>query len=153
MSSLELKIPPPLVAVVAALIMWGIFLVTPLLQIPTSIRVSVAISIALIGGCVSLAGVISFHRMKTTINPTKPGRASFLIIFGVFKITRNPMYAGIMLALIAWAIFLSSPWALLGPLAFVLYISRFQIAPEESALDALFGPEYAAYKARVRRWI
>tara|TARA_R110002074_G_scaffold31444_5_gene88305 strand:+ start:1010 stop:1285 length:276 start_codon:yes stop_codon:yes gene_type:complete len=91
--------------------------------------------------------------MKTTINPTKPGRASFLIIFGVFKITRNPMYAGIMLALIAWAIFLSSPWALLGPLAFVLYISRFQIAPEESALDALFGPEYAAYKARVRRWI
>ena len=89
MSSLELKIPPPLVAVVAALIMWGIFLVTPLLQIPTSIRVSVALSIALIGGCVSLAGVTSFHQMKTTINPTKPGGASFLVIFGVFKITRN----------------------------------------------------------------
>jgi len=63
------------------------------------------------------------------------------------------MYLGIMLALVAWAIFLSSPWALLGPLAFALYINRFQIAPEERALDVLFGSEYAAYKARVRRWI
>jgi protein-S-isoprenylcysteine O-methyltransferase Ste14 len=153
MSSLELKIPPLLVAVVSAFIMWGIFLVTPVLQTSAATRVVAAILIALIGGCVSLAGVISFRRMKTTINPTKPERASLLVICGVFKITRNPMYLGIMLALVAWAIFLSSPWALLGPLAFALYINRFQIAPEERALDVLFGSEYAAYKARVRRWI
>lgn len=153
MLSIELKIPPPAVAAVVALIMWGINLVTPSLQFPDTLRVVAAISIALFGGGVSLAGVISFRRMKTTINPTRPDKASMLVASGVFKVTRNPMYVGILLVLVAWAIFLSSPWALLGPLAFVLYITRFQIIPEERALDALFGAEYAAYKARVRRWI
>lgn len=153
MSSLELKIPPPMVAVTAAFIMWGISLVAPLLEVPAGPRVVVALLIAIIGGCVSLAGVISFRRMKTTINPTRPEKASLLVASGIFKITRNPMYVGIMLALIAWAVFLSSPWALLGTFAFALYINRFQIAPEERALHTLFGSEYAAYKARVRRWL
>lgn len=152
-SSLELKIPPALVAVVAALIMWGVYLVTPLIQIPAGIRVTAAASIAVIGGCVSLAGIISFRRMQTTINPTRPDKASLLVVSGVFKVTRNPMYVGILLALVAWALFLSSPWTLIGPLTFVLYITRFQIAPEERALDTLFGSDYTAYKARVRRWI
>lgn len=153
MSSLELKIPPPMVAVTAALIMWGVSLVTPLLEVPAATRVAVSLLIAIIGGCISLAGVISFRRMKTTINPTRPEKASLLVATGVFKITRNPMYVGILLALVAWSVFLSSPWALLGAFVFALYISRFQIAPEERALDALFGSEYAAYKVRVRRWI
>jgi len=55
--------------------------------------------------------------------------------------------------LLAWAIFLSSAWALVGPVAFVLYINRFQIKPEERALAAMFGTEYAEYKGRVRRWL
>jgi protein-S-isoprenylcysteine O-methyltransferase Ste14 len=63
------------------------------------------------------------------------------------------MYVGLSFALFAWAIFLSSAWALLGLLAFVLYIGRFQIAPEERALSKLFGSEYTAYQAKVRRWL
>jgi protein-S-isoprenylcysteine O-methyltransferase Ste14 len=55
--------------------------------------------------------------------------------------------------LIAWAAYLSSAWALLGPLGFVLYISRFQIAPEERVLSTLFGAEYTAYQSKVRRWL
>ena len=63
------------------------------------------------------------------------------------------MYVGLLFILVSWAVFLSSAWALLGPLAFYLYIARFQIAPEERVLSELFGDEYLAYKARVRRWL
>ncbi|MFP3977207.1 MULTISPECIES: methyltransferase family protein [Marinobacter] len=153
MSSLELRIPPPAVTAIVAFIMWGINVVTPSLQFHDTTRVVAAISVALLGGCISLVGVISFRRMKTTINPTRPEKASLLVASGVFKVTRNPMYVGMVLVLFGWAIFLSSPWALLGPIAFTLYITRFQIIPEERALDAIFGSEYTSYKARVRRWI
>jgi protein-S-isoprenylcysteine O-methyltransferase Ste14 len=63
------------------------------------------------------------------------------------------MYVGLACALIAWAVFLGSAWALLGPVAFVLYTGRFQIAPEERALEKLFGSEYSDYCAKVRRWL
>jgi protein-S-isoprenylcysteine O-methyltransferase Ste14 len=63
------------------------------------------------------------------------------------------MYLGLCFLLVAWAIFLACPWALLGVLAFVLYMTRFQIGPEERVLSALFGEEYVAYKSTVRRWL
>jgi protein-S-isoprenylcysteine O-methyltransferase Ste14 len=68
-------------------------------------------------------------------------------------VSRNPMYLGVLTVLIAWAVLLSSAWALLGPLAFVLYINRFQIAPEEQVLSDKFGADYSAYQSRVRRWL
>jgi protein-S-isoprenylcysteine O-methyltransferase Ste14 len=83
----------------------------------------------------------------------KPASASSLVSSGVYRITRNPMYVGVLLVLVAWATFLAAPLALPGPLAFVLYIGRFQIAPEEAVLGKLFGAEYAEYKAKVRRWL
>jgi protein-S-isoprenylcysteine O-methyltransferase Ste14 len=63
------------------------------------------------------------------------------------------MYLGLLLLLLAWAVFLSNPLALLLVPVFVLYITRFQINPEERALSSLFGGEYAAYRERVRRWL
>ena len=63
------------------------------------------------------------------------------------------MYLGMALALFAWAVYLSSIWSLLGPVLFALYITRFQIVPEERALDGLFGASFAAYTKRVRRWL
>jgi protein-S-isoprenylcysteine O-methyltransferase Ste14 len=153
MQALELKIPPPAVAVLIAGVMWGISLVAPLLGVPAVIRVVVAVTIALAGAGFSLAGVISFRRAKTTVNPMKPETTSALVCSGIYRVTRNPMYVGLLLVLVAWAAFLSTAWALLGPLAFVLYINRFQIAPEERVLSAMFGMDYAAYKSRVRRWL
>ena len=100
-----------------------------------------------------LLGLIAFLRMKTTINPLQPGKASALVTGGVYRITRNPMYVGMALLLTAWAVHLAALWPLLGPVFFVLYINRFQIAPEERVLKELFGEEYVAYTARVRRWL
>ena len=153
MKSLELKIPPPVVAALIAVAMWGISLIAPSLRIPTSTRVAMAIAIGLAGVGFSVAGVMSFRRARTTVNPMKPEAASSLVSSGIYRITRNPMYVGLSFVLVAWAAFLSSAWALLGPVAFVLFIDRFQIAPEERALSALFGGEYTAYRSRVRRWL
>ena len=150
---LEAKIPPPVIAVLMAGVMWGVSSVAPLLEMPASLRRAAALAIALSGGAVMLAGVISFRRAKTTVNPTRPEKTTSLVCSGIYRVTRNPMYLGLLFVLVAWAVFLSSGWALLGPLAFLLYIDRFQIAAEERALSALFGPTYAAYKSQVRRWL
>ena len=151
--SLELKIPPPALAFVIGLAMWGLSLGTTELEVPASIRVPCALAIAAMGAGIALAGVLSFRRAKTTINPTRPHKASALVCSGIYGLTRNPMYVGLLLVLVGWSVYLATPWALLGVVGFFVYIERFQIRPEERALDALFGPEFADYKARVRRWL
>ncbi len=151
--SIEAKIPPPVVAVAAAIIIWGISRLAPQMVMPSGVQWALSLAIVAAGVACSVAGVLSFRHARTTLNPTKPEEASSLIRTGIYRFTRNPMYLGLSLVLVAWAIFLSSAWALLGVAAFVLYMSRFQIAPEERALSKLFGSEYESYKARVRRWL
>jgi protein-S-isoprenylcysteine O-methyltransferase Ste14 len=153
MRSLEVMIPPPAVAALVALAMWGVSLVAPPLPMLAAVRLAASIALAVVGLVFSVAGVVSFRRARTTVNPTTPEAASSLVSSGIYRVTRNPMYVGLSFVLLAWAVFLSSAWALLGPLAFVLYIDRFQIAPEERALSKLFGSEYTAYRAKVRRWL
>ena len=116
-------------------------------------RIAVALAFAVLGVAFSISGAVAFRRARTTKNPMKPQAASSLVVTGIYKLTRNPMYLGLALVLLGWAVFLWSPWALLGPVVFVAYISRFQISPEERVLGTLFGGEYSAYKARVRRWL
>lgn len=153
MQTLELKIPPPVVALLLASAMWGITWVTPLIDISTFIRVAAAVTIALVGAGFDLAAVIAFLRRRTTINPMKPEKTSALVCSGVYKVTRNPMYVGLLFFLVAWAVYLASAWALLGPFAFVRYINRFQIAPEERVLLAKYGASYSVYTSSVRRWL
>ncbi|HSB48970.1 MAG TPA: isoprenylcysteine carboxylmethyltransferase family protein, partial [Burkholderiales bacterium] len=107
----------------------------------------------LMGGIFVIAGTISFALARTTINPMKPETTSSLVRSGVYGISRNPMYVGLLFVLAGWAAYLASAWALLGLVAFVPYMNRFQIAPEERALSALFGTEYTAYASKVRRWL
>jgi protein-S-isoprenylcysteine O-methyltransferase Ste14 len=150
--ALELKVPPPAVGLLIAAAMWGIAQIFPAtLAVPNPHFASAVIALA--GITFDIMGILSFHRAKTTINPLRPGRTSSLVSSGVYRITRNPMYVGMLFLLIAWAIFMSSPWALLGPLAFVLYMNRFQIGPEERVLEGLFGDDFANYRKKVRRWL
>jgi protein-S-isoprenylcysteine O-methyltransferase Ste14 len=153
MQALELRIPPPIVALIVAAIMWGISVVTPSIEMPSLIRITTAIAIALTGVATAISGVIAFRHAKTTVNPLKPETTSAIVTSGVYRFTRNPMYVGLASVLLAWAVFVSSVWALLGPLVFVLYMNRFQIMPEERVLSRTFGNAYVAYQARVRRWL
>jgi len=119
--------------------MWALSLVPPFIEVSTVIRTGVALAIGSVGVVFSTAGVIRFRQAKTTVNPTKPHAASALVTSGIYKFTRNPMYLGLLFVVIGWAAFLFSLWALVGPVAFALYITRFQIQPEERVLGGLFG--------------
>lgn len=70
-----------------------------------------------------------------------------------FRVSRNPMYLSLLLLLVAYAVRLDSPVPWLGPIAFVGYVNRFQIGPEERALQAKFGEACLRYRARTRRWL
>jgi len=111
------------------------------------------VGFVLAGALTCLAGVASFRRARTTVNPMKPDSTAALVVAGIYNYSRNPMCLGFLLILLGWALFLSNGLALLLLPAFVLYMNRFQIRPEERVLAALFAHDYAAYHARVRRWL
>ena len=150
--ALETRIPPPVVALVALLLMWSL---AAWLPGPTSPgwRMPAALALVAIGAAFDVAGLWAFHRARTTVNPMKPQATAHLVTGGVYRLTRNPMYLGLVLFLSAAMVYLWSPWAVLGPVAFVAYINRFQIAPEERVMRERFGADHTDWCARVRRWL
>ncbi|HEV8417028.1 MAG TPA: isoprenylcysteine carboxylmethyltransferase family protein [Bryobacteraceae bacterium] len=153
MRVLELKVPPPAVALVTAVLMWLASRSSPALTFVFPASNLLAVGLAAIGLTVAISGVVTFRRARTTLNPTKPEASSSLVSWGIYKITRNPMYLGLLLVLTAGAIFLSNWLAFLFLPVFVAYIDRFQIVPEERALTSLFAREFVHYQSRVRRWL
>lgn len=153
MKSLEARIPPPLVALLVAIGMWAL---APALPVPgetTTERLVAALACVLLGAVTSLAGVVEFRRSRTTVNPLKPETASSLVNGGVYRLTRNPMYVGFLFVLLGWAVWLWAPWPWLGLPLFMLFLTRFQILPEERAMEKLFGNAYREYRNQVRRWL
>lgn len=154
MSALELKIPPPLVAAITAAAMVSASLwLGPVLALPAGVRVGGALVLAAVGVGCDLAGLVAFRRAKTTVNPMAPHTSTHVVTTGIYRITRNPMYLGLVFILLGLALYLAAPWALLGPPAFAAYITRFQILPEERVLTERFGAAYTAYRSQVRRWL
>ncbi len=149
--TLELKIPPPIVFVVVGFGMWAISKAGLLILVPGTEIVGVLLMLAGLG--LNIASVMAVRKAKTTLNPLRPETASTLLSGGLFGVSRNPIYLALLIVLLGWAVYLSSPFALIGPVIFVLYMNRFQIVPEERALASLFGDSYARYKSNVRRWI
>lgn len=153
MNWLEHRVPPPLVATVFGGLMWLISPQVPGIDATASWHLAASVAVMLVGVAVCLAGVLSFRLARTTVNPLKPETATALVSSGIYRYTRNPMYLGFAIALVAWSIYLVSLVALLGVAGFMLYMNRFQIGPEEDALASLFGEDFAAYRTRVRRWL
>ncbi|MDB5808180.1 MAG: conserved rane protein of unknown function [Betaproteobacteria bacterium] len=150
---LELKVPPPVVALCLAGAMWLAARALPLLHYELPGRNVIAIALIAAGIAADIASIVAFARARTTVNPLKPASTSTLVTTGINRYTRNPMYLGMLMSLLAWAIYLANASALALLPAFVLYLNRFQIEPEEKALTTLFGEAFNAYKVRVRRWL
>lgn len=113
----------------------------------------IAAGFAAAGLTIIAIAIGQFIKAKTTINPMKPDAAEKLVIKGLYRVSRNPMYLGVLLLLLAWAAYLHNVLSLAPPLLFVLTMTLFQIKPEEKALHQKFGADYEAYCRRVRRWI
>lgn len=153
MTTFRLKIPPVAVALLAGAGMWLLARATPQFRVDLPARALFAAALGGLGIVVIALGVVSFRRAKTTVNPMHPEQASTLVTAGIYGVTRNPMYLGLLLLLIAWATVLAHLPAALGAAAFVAYMNRFQIRPEEVALAEHFGAPYHAYRRTVRRWL
>ncbi len=152
MKFLDHRIPPPIVALIVAALMWGFshLLSNPMLG---NWRWPAGLGLMVLGIGLAVAGRRSFVQSGTTINPINIRAAKRLVVHGPLKFTRNPMYLGMALFLVGIAATLGQPWLLAGPIAFALYIQQFQILPEERVMLEKFGAEYEAYRSRVRRWI
>lgn len=133
--------------------MWGVRYCVPGLTAFFPGRLALAFIVLALGLTVVVAGVFEFRRARTTVDPMHPEKATAVVDSGVYRITRNPMYLGMLLTLIAWAVFLANPLTLAGPVLFILALNRLQIGPEERALTQRFGDPYGVYLRRVRRWI
>lgn len=153
LSPLETKIPPPIVMLALAGLMWVVAHTFTAYAIDLPLTRVLAISLAAAGLWLNLYPKILFKRAGTTANPIRPNATTSLLTTGIYRRTRNPMYLGQALILLAWAFQLRSALCFLAIPAFLLYITRFQIQPEEHVLAARFPQEYASYCARVPRWI
>jgi protein-S-isoprenylcysteine O-methyltransferase Ste14 len=149
----ELRIPPLAltVAVVAALVGTAHWLPDWRAAWPGS--TAAATVVAVVGALLAILGVYEFRRASTTVNPLTPDNASRVVKSGVFRCSRNPMYLGMALLLLALALNQSHALSFAWVAGYVAYLNRFQIRPEERALEARFGDEFRAYAKAVRRWI
>ena len=149
----ELKVPPVALTAIFAVVMWAASTVFSAASFRLPGASIVAFAFAFGGGGIAVAGVFAFRRHNTTVNPMNPDTTGSIVTTGIYRVTRNPMYLGLALALVGWAMYLANLAALLVVPAFAAYMTRFQIKPEERALLAKFGPSFADYMAAVRRWI
>lgn len=145
------KIPPPLIFVVFILLalvgeyMW-----------PTSLIVQGGVLYVGWGLCgfafvLAITAAIQFLNAKTHIEPWRPAQS--LILSGLFRYSRNPIYLAFILFTIGLGVSLNSLWVMLSTIPATFVLQRFVILKEERYLTAKFGKHYLEYCARVRRWL
>lgn len=149
---MKLKVPPVFVFLTFGLLMYVLAKFLPVGYFDFFGRryLIMALSVTAIGmGTIAL---VQFIKLKTTVDPSNPSNASKLVSTGIYQYSRNPMYLGMLLLLLAWGLWLGNAFNTLSAAGFVMYMNRFQIIPEEKALSEIFGKAYAQYCTLVRRW-
>ena len=148
---MKTRIPPPILA----LLMIGLVNLSSLLigSVSFDHQASSSVLLVIVGLSCALPSFRLFARNKTTISPFTPSETSVLITEGMYRYSRNPMYLGLLLLIIAATIWFGTWFGIIISLFFILLINILQIIPEEEALLQIFGEEYLEYKKKVRRWI
>ena len=153
MKALELKIPPVAQFLVFAALMWLLAKYLPALSFAIPFRGTLAALLFCLGGILAVPAVSAFRSSGTTVDPRTPDKATQLVVSGVYRYSRNPMYLGLLLLLAAWATWLSNLLGFVLLPVFVAGMNRLQIRLEEAAMERQFGDAFRAYRESVRRWI
>jgi len=132
---------------VAGIIPWIISRI-PAVEIFSSLF---SLALFAIGGGILVAATISFYRRgRGTLAPWDPPR--LLVVSDLYRFNRNPMYVGVSLLNLGWALFTGNPWnygyAIIVALVFHLRVVLY----EEKEMDRLFGSRWKAYRDAVPRW-
>lgn len=150
---LQLKIPPPVYFLIFGILMWVIAKkVFPDFIVLESPWNRIAFPFMLLALFIDGLALVQFIRKKTTINPLNPNNTHLLVTKGIYRFSRNPMYLGLLIWLLAWGLYLGNFLSLLFLPLFVYIITIQQIKPEEKILEEKFGQTYLDYQKRVRRW-
>ena len=151
---MHLRIPPPIVALISILLIFLSKDYILILYLHPHLQNTLSLIFLIIGFVIIFSATKEFKKSDTTVNPMKPETSTSLVTSGIFKYTRNPMYLGLTSILLASCFYFSS---LLGIIVyvplFILYITVFQIFPEEETMKDLFNDKYLDYCLKVRRWI
>ncbi|MEO1149651.1 MAG: isoprenylcysteine carboxylmethyltransferase family protein [Pseudomonadota bacterium] len=150
---MKLIIPPPVQGLIAGSAMWMVDAYLSVAPFEFQGRIPIAFGLIAIGLCVGLIAIGAFIKARTTVNPMAPDRATVLVVSGLYKISRNPMYFGLAVLLTGWGFYLGEAANLIVLALFISLITILQIKPEEEVLRAKFGDDYDDYCQRVRRWI
>lgn len=150
---MSLRIPPPIVALLALISMWFVAEYLEFWRFEVPFKVGIAAILLSLGVIIDLVSIVAFRRARTTVTPLAPEKASQLVVTGLYRISRNPMYLGLLLILTGAVVWLGSGANVFILVIFVAYITAFQIKPEEERLERIFGSQYQAYTRRVRRWL
>jgi protein-S-isoprenylcysteine O-methyltransferase Ste14 len=102
---------------------------------------------------IMFSACLHFFRAGTTLHPENPQQVNALLVSGIFRFSRNPIYLGQLLLLAAWAVLLGGVGVWLWWLLFFVYLHKVQVPREEAFLSTRFGADYAAFCQRVRRWL
>lgn len=156
MNFLKLKCPPPIVMILSALLSLvlsqrGLDFFQQ--QISDLSNLIWPMSFFIAGTAIALAGVKEFLTHHTTLNPLEPRKATYLVVSGIYQLTRNPMYLGMLVVLLGWGDLLDNVLGFSGALVFFGYMTAFQIKPEEDIMLEKFGESYRLYGQSVRRWL
>lgn len=153
MEKLELKIPPAVQVIIAWLFTWLLTSFAPITHFEFAIQTSSAIALFVLGLTIIVVCGLGFFKKKTTVDPRDPSQTSALVIAGLYHYSRNPMYVGFLMMVIAFAIYMGSLAGILTIPLFIWYMNRFQIIPEEQFLQEKFADAYKDYTKSVRRWL
>jgi protein-S-isoprenylcysteine O-methyltransferase Ste14 len=150
---LKLKIPPVVVFLICIGLMWAIHQFIPNQGVLFEAGKFIGIGLMILGGSIGVLAIIEFARRSTTVNPHKPENSKELVTTGVYQYSRNPMYLGLLIALLSPVFYWGNAVTLLVLPLFAWYINKFQIKPEEDIMQQKFGDEFLKYKKEIRRWI
>lgn len=148
-SQSTVRIHPPLLA-------GGLLLVTLMIHLAAEhppVALHQLLGLILVAGGIGLAffAAALFQARKTTKNPY--GEPADFVSEIPYTFTRNPMYVGLAVALLGFAIFFGSIVMLAAPIIFVTMLDWLVVPGEEAAMERRFGETYREYKRRVRRWL
>lgn len=149
---MKLRLPPVLVMIIFGGLMYVLDRYLPVGEFDFFGRRELYFFLLGLSAFVVLISVGQFMWAKTTSHPINLEKTSTLVTNGIYKFTRNPMYLGMLLFLLALGLFLGNAFNTLLAAGFVSYMNRFQIIPEEKQLEKQFGKEYRMYCKLTRRW-
>jgi len=153
LAAVKTRIPPPLYGIATATLMWWIDRALPIARVIDAPWNRLGWALVMLGFGIDAYSATVFFKAKTTVNPMRVTSAMHLVTTGPYRWSRNPMYCGLIVALIGWGVILGSLAPFVAILVFERILVVVQIGPEELALEAKFGDAFRDYKRRVNRWV